>query len=111
MIKQTSENLKSENKEITQKQKYYIEALILKNSCLIFETEKTKYYQGNRLMFSVYEDDYKFLIDIINIKTFKIEKLFGDWVEGERKEIIRHTLNVLDEAYQLTKTQMRFKED
>ena len=111
MIKQTEENLKSENSEITEKQKYYIKELILKNSCLIFETEKTKYYQGNRLMFSVYEDNYKFLIDIINIKTFKIDKFFGDYVEGERKEIIRHTVNVLDEAYQLTKTQINFKED
>ena len=93
------EEIKSleENLEMTKKIKESIETLVRKQGYLMFETEKTKYYKLSKFMISVYEDNYKFIIDVINLNSFKLDKKFGEY----NQEMLTQYRKVLIEIYNL----------
>ena len=96
-------SLKVENVEITNKIKELIQKLLIKEGFLVFETEKAKYYNLSKFMISVYEDNYKFEIDIINQACFKIEKIYGEQEIEKQREILKNYTIFIDSIYQQVK--------
>lgn len=94
-----TQNLKRENLELSAIQRKFVQDLLIKNSFLLCDLGKQKFYQGNKFCFTVYEDDYKFLIDIVNIETFKIDKFYGDHTEEQKKTLKIYTATTLDSIY------------
>ena len=94
-----SENLKKENLELSEIQRKFIKDLLIKNSLLLCDLGKQQLYQGNKFSFTIYEDDYKFLIDIINIETFKIDKFYGNHTEEQKRTMKIYTATTLDSIY------------
>ena len=100
---QSEGSLNVENVEITNKIKELIQKLLIKEGFLVFETEKAKYYNLSKFMISVYEDNYKFEIDIINQASFKIDKIFGEQEIEKQREILKNYKIFIDSIYQQVK--------
>ncbi len=98
-MNQESEKEIKENLEVTLKIRQLIEKLLIKQGLLLFVTEKTKYYNLSRFMISVYEDNYKFELDIINQETFKINKIYGEREEKEIQYILSEYTKFIDSIY------------
>ena len=98
-MNQESEKEIKENLEVTLKIRQLIEKLLIKQGLLLFGTEKTKYYNLSKFMISVYEDNYKFEIDIINQETFKINKIYGEREEKEIQYILSEYTKFIDSIY------------
>ena len=98
-MNQESEKEIKENLEVTLKIRQLIEKLLIKQGLLLFGTEKTKYYNLSKFMISVYEDNYKFEIDIINQETFKINKIYGEKEETEIRYILSEYTKFIDSIY------------
>ena len=100
---QNEEMLNVENVEITNKIKELIEKILIKEGYLVFTTEKAKYYNLSRFMISVYEDNYKFEIDIINHASFKIDKIYGEKEMEKQIEILKNYTIFIDSIYKQVK--------
>ncbi len=98
-MNQESEKEIEENLEVTLKIRQLIEKLLIKQGLLLFGTEKTKYYNLSKFMISVYEDKYKFEIDIINQEMFKINKIYGEKEETETRYILSEYTKFIDNIY------------
>ena len=92
-----------ENLEVTLKIRELIEKLLIKQGLLLFGTEKTKYYNLSKFMILVYEDNYKFEIDIINQASFKLDKIYGEKEETEIRYILSEYTKFIDEIYKTIK--------
>ena len=102
-MKHMNQESEKENLEVTLKIRELIEKLLIKQGLLLFGTEKTKYYNLSKFMISVYEDNYKFEIDIINQETFKINKIYGEREEKEIQYILSEYTKFIDEIYKTIK--------
>ena len=100
---QESQTEIKENLEVTLKIRELIEKLLIKQGLLLFGTEKTKYYNLSKFMISVYEDNYKFEIDIINQSCFKLDKIYGNKEELEIRKIISEYTKFIDDIYKIIK--------
>ncbi len=102
-MKHMNQESEKENLEVTLKIRELIEKLLIKQGLLLFGIEKTKYYNLSKFMISVYEDNYKFEIDIINQASFKLGKIYGEKEETEIRYILSEYTKFIDEIYKTIK--------
>ena len=78
-------------------QRKIIETCIIDKSFFKFEHEGVKFYNSPYFLFKFYEDKHNFFIDVINIKTFKIEKSLKKHDSENDRLTKRYTISKINE--------------